>query len=89
MKTLIALIMFSFVAVALADTYVRGYTKKDGTYVAPYYRTDSNSTRNDNYSTRGNTNPYTGKKGTKPRDNEYGSGSIYGGQKKKRSNRWR
>lgn len=49
---------------------VRGYTRKDGTYVAPHRATDPNRTRNDNYSTKGNVNPYTGKSGTKPRDAE-------------------
>lgn len=52
------------------DVQVRGYTRKDGTYVRPHVRTSPNKTRNDNYSTRGNVNPYTGKAGTKPRDNE-------------------
>jgi len=50
---------------ALANTYVRGYTRKDGTYVAPHYRTSPNRTQRDNYSTYGNYNPYTGKTGTK------------------------
>lgn len=45
--------------------HVSGYTKKNGTYVAPHEQTNSNSTRKDNYSHKGNTNPYTGKKGTK------------------------
>lgn len=44
---------------------VRGYTKKNGTYVAPHQRTNPNSTKMDNYSTKGNVNPYTGKAGTK------------------------
>ncbi len=44
---------------------VRGYTRKDGTYVAPHMRTNPNSTRTDNWSTRGNVNPYTGREGTK------------------------
>jgi len=43
---------------------VRGYIKRDGTYVAPSYRSRPNSTTLDNYSTRGNVNPYTGKTGT-------------------------
>ena len=50
---------------ALASTYVRGYTRKDGTYVAPHYRSSPNRTQRDNYSTYGNYNPYTGKKGTR------------------------
>jgi len=55
---------------AFAQVSVKGYTRKDGTYVAPYQRTAPNSTRDDNYSTRGNINPYTGEPGTKPRDAE-------------------
>jgi hypothetical protein len=52
------------------DHYVHGYTKKDGTVVQGYHATNPNGTRNDNYSTRGNVNPYTGEAGTKPRDGE-------------------
>ena len=44
---------------------VRGYTKRNGTYVAPHKRTAPNSTKGDNWSTKGNVNPYTGKEGTK------------------------
>ena len=49
---------------------VKGYTKSDGTYVPPHYRTTPNSTNRDNFSTRGNTNPYTGKTGWIPPDNQ-------------------
>jgi endonuclease YncB( thermonuclease family) len=45
--------------------YVNGYTRKDGTYVRGYNRTTRNSTTLDNYSTKGNVNPFTGKRGTK------------------------
>jgi hypothetical protein len=48
--------------------HVKGYTKKDGTYVAPHDRTAPNSTKNDNWSTKGNVNPETGKPGTKDPD---------------------
>lgn len=44
---------------------VGGYGKSNGTYVAPSYATNPNSTKSDNYSTKGNVNPYTGKAGTK------------------------
>lgn len=44
---------------------VKGHVTKDGTYVAPHVRTSPNSTKLDNYSTKGNVNPYTGKEGTK------------------------
>lgn len=46
-------------------TPVHGYTKKDGTYVAPYQRTAPNGTQRDNWSSKPNVNPYTGKEGTK------------------------
>lgn len=58
----------AFSSAVHADVYVRGYTRSDGTYVAPHYRSDANATRNDNWSTRGNVNPYTGKPGTKSPD---------------------
>jgi hypothetical protein len=48
-----------------AAVRVSGYTTKKGTYVAPSYRSSSNSVKYDNYSSKGNYNPYTGKKGTK------------------------
>lgn len=46
------------------STYVKPYIRKDGTFVNGYYRTAPNSNRSDNYSTQGNYNPYTGKRGT-------------------------
>lgn len=47
------------------DTNVHGYMKKDGTYVAPHHRTSPNGTQRDNWSSKPNLNPYTGKQGTK------------------------
>lgn len=46
---------------ASKNIHVRGYFRKDGTYVKPHYRSDPNGTVNDNWSTKGNVNPYTGK----------------------------
>ena len=46
-------------------THVNGYTKRNGTYIQPHYRTPPNNTKLDNWSTKGNVNPYTGKAGTK------------------------
>jgi hypothetical protein len=43
---------------------VEGYQKRDGTTVEPYYRTKPDNTLDNNYETRGNDNPWTGKKGT-------------------------
>jgi hypothetical protein len=43
---------------------VRGYTKKNGTYVAPHRQTNADHTQLNNYSTKGNVNPSTGKTGS-------------------------
>ncbi|MBQ4471619.1 MAG: hypothetical protein II942_00010 [Alphaproteobacteria bacterium] len=44
--------------------YVRGHYRSNGTWVDGYNRSNRNGTKLDNYSTQGNYNPYTGKKGT-------------------------
>ena len=67
----VALLIVSLCSYAQSSTYVNGYTRSNGTYVQGYYRTTPNSTRNDNYSTIGNINPYTGVAGTKPGDSYY------------------
>ncbi len=46
-------------------TNVHGYTKKNGTYVAPHHRTSPNNTQRDNWTSKPNQNPYTGKNGTR------------------------
>lgn len=43
------------------DVRVKGYYRKDGTYVQPHHRTSPDHNPYNNYSTPGNTNPYTGK----------------------------
>ena len=45
------------------STSVRGTVRKNGTYVAPHARTMPNGSKNDNWSTKGNVNPRTGKPG--------------------------
>jgi hypothetical protein len=50
---------------AQGTVHVKGSTRKNGTYVAPHERTAPNKTKDDNWSTKGNVNPNTGKKGTK------------------------
>lgn len=62
---------------SMADRYTHSYVRSDGTYVSGYHSTSPNSTRNDNYSTRGNINPYTGTPGYHPRDYESSSSSSY------------
>lgn len=67
MKSLLiaAALIIAMTDFAWAQQRVDGYTRKDGTYVQPYTRSTPNKSYNDNYSVRGNTNPYTGKSGTK------------------------
>lgn len=45
---------------------VRGHFTKRGKYVSPHKRSNPNKTKIDNWSTKGNVNPYTGKVGNKP-----------------------
>ena len=67
-SSILALSLFGFVGIGIhqADASVRvsGYTTKKGTYVAPSYRSSPNKSKYDNYSSKGNYNPYTGKKGS-------------------------
>ena len=56
-------LLFLFTTVFAADTWVNGYYRKDGTYVPGYHRSAPDSNPWNNYSTKGNTNPYTGKPG--------------------------
>jgi hypothetical protein len=55
---------FSASVFASGKVHVKGYTKKDGTYVAPHSRTAPDKSKSNNWSSKGNVNPETGKKGT-------------------------
>jgi hypothetical protein len=44
---------------------VRGHVTKNGTYVAPHHATNPDGRKSNNWSQKGNVNPYTGKEGTK------------------------
>jgi hypothetical protein len=48
-----------------ASCYVNGYTRSNGTPVSGYYRSCPDSSTDNNWSTRGNQNPYTGAWGTR------------------------
>lgn len=61
---LIVIFVVSFSSIAAAAERVNGYFRSNGTYVQPYYRSTSDSNAYNNYSTKGNINPYTGKEGT-------------------------
>ncbi len=61
--------------------YQQGYYKPStGTYVQPHYKTNNNNTNHDNFSTKGNTNTYTGQPGSRAKDYSNGANN-YGGDK--------
>lgn len=54
MKTAIALILLVASATcAMADVYVHGYTRRDGTYVQSHHRSNPDGIKENNYSYRG------------------------------------
>lgn len=63
-KAILAALLAAISSWVMADQYVNGYTRSDGTYVQPHYRTAPDGNPYNNYSTQGNTNPYTGQAGT-------------------------
>lgn len=63
-RNLFAAVIAALPFAATADTLVGGYVRSDGTYVAPHVRSSPNSVKYDNYSAQGNTNPYTGDRGS-------------------------
>jgi len=66
-RVAMALIVLSAFAAQLQAqrVHVRGhFSPKRGTYVMPHYRTAPDHSRLNNWSSRGNVNPYTGKRGT-------------------------
>ena len=73
-RLFILLAVASVATAAQAQVHVRGYMRSNGTYVAPYERTAPDHSIYNNYSTKPNINPYTGREGTV---NPYGSSSIY------------
>jgi len=52
-------------AYAGSSVRVKTYKKKDGTVVQSHRKTSPDKTKLNNFSTKGNVNPYTGKEGTK------------------------
>jgi len=61
--TLLGALAFGSPEKADATQRVRGYYHRNGTYVLPHYRSHRNYSRWDNWSTRGNYNPFTGRRG--------------------------
>lgn len=66
------------VVVVTGQVHVRGHVRRDGTYVQPHYRSNPDGSFYNNWSTKGNVNPYTGEPGrlvTPPSGSIGGSGS--------------
>ena len=70
--TIIAILFATVACFAQKSVTVSSYYRSNGTYVQSHYRTAPNNTVLDNWSTVGNTNPYTGQAGTK----NYSSGNY-------------
>ena len=64
-QTIVVTLAVTATSSAFADSRVGGYTTKRGAYVEPHYKSSPNKATIDNYSSKGNFNPYTGKSGTK------------------------
>lgn len=63
-------------SIASAQVHVRGHYRQDGTYVRPHYRSAPDGNFSNNWSTKGNINPYTGEHGTRVTPpSGYGSGN--------------
>ena len=76
MKRIIAFILLSLFlsppAFSQGYQYVNPYIRSDGTYVQGHYKTAPNNNAYDNWSTKGNSNPYTGQQGyVNPYSNTY------------------
>jgi hypothetical protein len=75
MKLLLFTVALTFAATAAQAQYLSGtgsnpsthtssgYTRGNGTYVAPYVATNPNGTQRDNFGTSGNYNPSSGQTG--------------------------
>jgi hypothetical protein len=66
-KLLIILTILCLTSPANAQIKMQqGYIKKDGTYVQPHIKTKADGNIYNNFSTKGNKNPYNNKAGYKP-----------------------
>lgn len=82
LSRLILVIVFLSICISFVFAgYVNGYYKSNGTYVNGYYRSDANDTVTDNYSYKGNYNPYNGSTGSNyyrsSPSSQYYNGSSY------------
>lgn len=64
MRTFLIFLILVMTLQTYAQVKVKGYYRKDGTYVQPHYRSSPDGNPYNNWSYPGNTNPYTGKTAT-------------------------
>ena len=82
MKSIICCLTFIYIFLFTgltsdASVRVRGSSRSNGTYVQPHYRSSPDHSRFNNWSTKGNYNPHTGKKGTVDPYKSYGNHKKY------------
>ena len=65
-KTILFFAAILSLGTSMAQVHVNGYVKSNGTIVKEHWRSNPDYTRDNNYGTIGNINPYTGSVGTKP-----------------------
>jgi len=61
--TLLAVFALTTPVFAQGHHYVRPHVRSNGSYVQPHYQTNPDRSFYNNWSTRGNVNPYTGQEG--------------------------
>lgn len=72
---LLGLLLAAPLAFAASSHSVKGYMKKDGTFIQSHKQTNPDQIRRNNYSSEGNYNPNTGKQGKQR--NEFSSPPQY------------
>lgn len=71
---IVAVLFAPSIALAQGQHWVNGHYRSDGAYVQGHMQTNPDGNRNNNWTTRGNVNPYTGQPGY--RDPERAPGYV-------------
>ena len=89
MNKLLLIALFFCLSISPAsarNTQVKPYNRSDGSFVMPHRRTAPDNKLHNNYSSKGNMNPYTGKKGTVDPYKYKGFSESHGVGKRSRKN---
>jgi len=80
-QIILCVLFIAFIAIEVegkgGDVAVRGHVRRDGTYVSPHKRSAPDAVFSNNWSTKGNYNPYTGKPGYKTQPNNSQPGNRF------------